>query len=691
MTETISEYVADFLLKVLPDLLPKPVDSVARVAVTTFKEQLYTLLAQPRLKRELLEAARQAESNFHTEARRQMKNDELIQAVASFPLFDNELFQNTLSKLPDHLNEDFLSQDLENLIADDWKGKFTPVELRTGVAIYLNCLRVQLLKVREFADLIIGLAALRTDVRTEEIQKSVSDLLMLVKSLLGRMVSPNIIARTLFTILPPVQDFTGRDAELRQLKESLENGEIITCLCGGGGIGKTELARKLAQEIAGDYPDARMEINLLGSSETPLSSDEAMRRLLEPFYAGQKLPDEPEQLKGMYQQTFSAKKSLLLLDNAANVSQIRPLIPPAPSVTIITSRQHFSLTEFGLKEPLRLNTLSPEYSRELLRIATEKLKSEPDVEVDKLSKLCGYLPLALRVAASLLTDRLDWTSDHLFIRLSNEMERLNTLKRDSDQNLNVEAALQLSYILLPNELKFQFCQLAVFAAPFEKVAAQAIWVVDETTVDDSLGVLINHSLVNYDRATNAYTLHDLTRLFAQTQLLEKPGAAVDVSIRHAEYYINEYRIHEQDVISKHFVLDLSPLHRIWPHLDDALMRLLPESSWPKPDDSDKLLIDITKCSHYVSNLSPQKRVTVSQSAIAIARRLGDEKIECEHLCNLGLAYVSLGKLQEAISTYENVIETIESKCRPARNGHSICKLRYCVLEIWRRKSSHHFN
>ena len=118
MAKDASEQVASFLLEFLPNLLPKPIDSTAKAAVSTFKDQLDALLAQPRLKRELLEAARQAELDFRAEARKQMKNDELVQAVASFPLFDNELFQSTLAKLPEHLNEDFLAHDLQNLIVD---------------------------------------------------------------------------------------------------------------------------------------------------------------------------------------------------------------------------------------------------------------------------------------------------------------------------------------------------------------------------------------------------------------------------------------------------------------------------------------------------------------------------------------------------------------------------------------------
>ena len=162
-------------------------------------------------------------------------------------------------------------------------------------------------------------------------------------------------------------------------------------------------------------------------------------------------PDDEIQLKNLYQQTFGKKKVLLLLDNAANAAQVRPLIPPAPSAAIITSRQHFSLTEFGLHEPVRLDVLSSEKACELLRVASPKLNDSPENEVNELAKLCGHLPLALRVAASLLNDRSDWTVSTLINRLQDEHTCLKRLKREGDYD--VAATLNLSYELLSDDLK----------------------------------------------------------------------------------------------------------------------------------------------------------------------------------------------------------------------------------------------
>jgi tetratricopeptide (TPR) repeat protein len=177
MSKSAAEYVSTFLLEFLLGLLPQPVDSAAKASIRTFTDQLDLLLAQPRIQSELLDAARNAETDFRAQARQKMKNDELAQAIASFPLWDRELFQSTLRGLPNHLDEDLLAQDLESYIADDWKGKFTPAELREGAVIYLNCLRIHLLKVKGFGELVTQLATLRIDDRTTSIQSSVQELL----------------------------------------------------------------------------------------------------------------------------------------------------------------------------------------------------------------------------------------------------------------------------------------------------------------------------------------------------------------------------------------------------------------------------------------------------------------------------------------------------------------------------------
>jgi tetratricopeptide (TPR) repeat protein len=444
-------------------------------------------------------------------------------------------------------------------------------------------------------------------------------------------------ATSLFTIPLPVRDFTGREKEIEELKAAFSRGAVISGVSGGGGIG------------------------MLGTSENPLAPEEVMRRILEPFYPNQKLPDQPEQLQGLYQQTFAKQKALLLLDNAANAAQVRPLIPPAPSAAIITSRQHFTLTEFDLT-PLRLDVLSPEKAREFLRAMSSKLKDAPDAEVDELAALCGHLPLALRVAASLLNDRADWTPATLLNRLAEERTRLSRLKREGD--LDVESTLSLSYNLLDDDLKTKFRQLGVFTAPFVKISAQAVWdLQDETETDDYLGKLANRSLLSLlslplgENNLQAYVLHDLTRLFAESRLLENQEQAQSAIMRHADHFLgwgsDANTLYKKG--NENILLGLAQFRFIWAHLLSAYERLLPDQkSHARPDEADRWLSDFPlRCTYVLDlHLPPRQKIPILEAALDAARRLGDKGDEGNDLGNLGLAYADLGDARKAIEFHE---------------------------------------
>ena len=668
MAKSAIEHVVDFLLEFLPDLIPSDLaKGVTKATIGTFKDQLKNLVKQPRLKHELQKAAQNAETHFRTEAIQQLGNDELVQAVASFPLWDSVLFQQTLRQLPEHWNEEYLASDLQFLIAKDWVGKFTDGELRQGAAIYLDCLREELLRVEVYGEIIHRLISFRNYQRTERIEGQLGELLEFIKQLIESSVAPQTVASPLFNILPPVTDFTGREKELDDLKNRFTRGALITGLSGGGGIGKTELARRLAQDLAGDFPEARLEIDLLGTLESPLSPEEAMRRLLEPFYSGQKLPDDLEQLKGLYQSTFASHKVLLLLDNAANAAQARELIPPSPSVAIVTSRQHFSLSEFGLDRPLRLDVLLPEEARQLLRQAARELLDVPDEALDELIRLCGGLPLALRVAVALLNDRDDWSLHTLIQRLTEERTRLKRLKRPDD--LDVEATLSLSYKLLDDELKHRFRSLGVFPAPFWDISAAAVWQMEEgEEAGDTLGALLNRSLLKTspsdfilgasETPLHFYSLHDLTRLYALERSREQSEYDQTV-LMHARHYLELVGIADKQYLQggQSIQTGLSLFREVWVHLSIAWERMRSDGDRQTQEKMQWLSDFPAKCPYILDlHLPPRQRIPLLEQALHSARILKDRMAEGIHLGNLGLAYADLGDARKAIEFYEQALE-----------------------------------
>ncbi len=502
---------------------------------------------------------------------------------------------------------------------------------------------------------------------------------------------------SLFTIPLPVTDFTGREKELAQLKASFKNGAVITGMSGGGGVGKTELARKLAQEIADDYPNARMSIDLLGTSENPLAPEEVMRRILEPFHPNQKIPNEPEQLKGLYQQTFSAQKTLLLLDNAANAAQVRPLIPPAPSAAIFTSRQYFSLTEFGLQEPLPLNVFSPKESQSFLRNASNKLNHSTDNDIEQLSSLCGYLPLALRIAISILNDRLDYTLKILVNSLSDEHTRLERLKRENDADLDMEATISLSYNLLPAKIKQHFYSISIFKGFFWKNSVAAILDIgSEDEANSILGVLLNRNLIGTFSGPfsligeskiiqmNYYFFHDLTKLFASKLLNERVNEARIIIERHAYYYLGLVIALLNDSTQN----NVGIFHVVWPELFTAWQRMQsdyiiqPNSDPAKKWNSDFVII----YTHMINSGIPiYQRIEIENKLLKKEKNVRDEfsddsnlskdmpeengldgfkhhyaPKEIVHLINLGDSYNSAGEPLNAIPILMNALELTQS-------------------------------
>lgn len=359
---------------------------------------------------------------------------------------------------------------------------------------------------------------------------------------------------------------------------------------------------------------------------------------------------------------FTQVPHLLLLDNALDAPQVRPLIPPQPSAAIVTSRQHFTLPRCGLR-PLRLDVLAPDAARALLREMAPELEVAPDEEVDILAEHCGRLPLALRVSASLLNDRDDWDLPHLLKRLEDERGRLGALRRQGDPDLDVEAALSLSYQELPEELREKFATLGIFPAPFTRQAASAVWDEEDDAADHALGILLNRCLLRYQKENGRYNLLDLTRLFALREL-EEGSHYLPALQRHARYYLEK----ESDAKTQYKQGGKNVLHalrsftEIWPHLAAAWERI---SETRKVSElktfrvfAEEWLIDFPGRMPYLLDLQlpPAEKIPYLQTALKAAWRLEDHSTQGVHLGNLGNAYLNLGQVEEAIGYYEQALE-----------------------------------
>ena len=256
------------------------------------------------------------------------------------------------------------------------------------------------------------------------------------------------------------------------------------------------------------YPDAQFYIDLRGLTQ-PLSAAEVMSRVIRAYYPTSKLPDSETDLSGQYLSVLHGTRSLLLLDNAATVEQVMSLTPPAGCAMIITSRQRFVLPGQLVQH---LDELSAHDARELLLRITPRSGQL----ADRLARLCGYLPLALRLAGSALAAHPDLDLAEYAQRLTDNRKRLEL----------VEASISLSYDLLTPEMQSYWCKLAVFPASFNREAATAALNVSPKAASEALSEFISYSLVEWNEVDKTYHLHDLVRLFAEVRLQRAEKQAV---------------------------------------------------------------------------------------------------------------------------------------------------------------------
>ena len=205
-------------------------------------------------------------------------------------------------------------------------------------------------------------------------------------------------------IPPPPRDFKGREEEIADILSNFEKGATITGLRGMGGVGKTALALVLADKIKSQFPDGQIFVDMRGTSNNPelppLTPAEAMAQVIRAYNPVDRLPENSNELRGLYLSILAGKRALLLLDNAANGEQVEPLLPPAGCAVLITSRIKFALPGLAEKD---LDILPPDKACELLLEIAPRIGNR----ADELAKLCGYLPIALRNAASALAEKRD--------------------------------------------------------------------------------------------------------------------------------------------------------------------------------------------------------------------------------------------------------------------------------------------
>lgn len=333
--------------------------------------------------------------------------------------------------------------------------------------------------------------------------------------------------------LPPdVAEFTGRHAELAQLRTLLSDSArqaeatvAILAITGTAGIGKTALAVRLAHQLAPRFPDIQLFVNLHGyDPQQRLTPGQVLDRFLRALgVAGDALPANTDEQTGLYRSLLASKHALVVVDNASTADQVRPLLPASPTcLVVVTSRD--TLGGLVAREGARLLSLDVLTAGEaielLARVAGhDRVDREPQTAA-QVARLCGYLPLAVRIAAAKLVTRPAWTLAHLAGRLADEQHRLGELTAGDAQ---IRASFALSYDSLAPATARMFRRLGLIPGPdFTTGVAAALTDSTTDTAGTHLEALVDaHLLEAIPARRGRYRFHDLLRLYARERVLDE--------------------------------------------------------------------------------------------------------------------------------------------------------------------------
>jgi DNA-binding SARP family transcriptional activator len=324
--------------------------------------------------------------------------------------------------------------------------------------------------------------------------------------------------------LPPaITDFTGRRQHLDELDRLLGSeadtpAVVLSAIAGTAGVGKTALAVHWAHRIRDRFPDGQLYVNLRGYAPTqPMRSIDALAGFLHALgVPAEQVPVDLDEAAGLYRTLLADKRMLVVLDNARDPDQVRPLLPGGPgSLVVVTSRDRLGglVAREGARR-LTLDVLTPEEANQLLAqlLGETRVHAEPAAAAE-LARACAHLPLALRIAAANLADRPQRSIAGYVAELG-QGDRLGALAVAGDEQAAVRVAFDLSYTALAPETRRLFRLLGLVPGPeVTPAAAAALIGALPQQAAQLLDRLASAHLIDQD-AAGRFAFHDLLRLYA---------------------------------------------------------------------------------------------------------------------------------------------------------------------------------
>ncbi|MGC0315329.1 ATP-binding protein [Kitasatospora acidiphila] len=496
-----------------------------------------------------------------------------------------------------------------------------------------------------------------------------------------------------------------RQAMDRLLAEHPSAAQVLV-VTGTAGVGKTSLTLHWAHAVRAQFPDGQLYANLHGYDPQPPA---AVAQVLERFLRAlgvpaAAIPADPEAMAAAYRSQMAGRRMLIVLDNASQAAQVRPLLPGAPgSLVVVTSRHR--LSGLSVREGARhltLEVLAEQDAVDLLRAVTADYRSEDDpAELTQLARLCARLPLALRIAAERAAGRPRMPLDDLIQDLRDESSLWDALSsEDEEESEAVRSVFAWSYRALSADAARLFRMLGLHpTGEFSAGAAAALTAVGTRRTRRLLDGLVATHMVD-QIAPDRYRFHDLLRAYAidQARGEQEPQESEQALRRVLAWYLHTADAAQARIAPQEPRVPLDPLD---PEVEPAsLADEAASMQWFEHEQENLVAATRTAAAlgldryawqlavvlraFYMIRNPFQDWLAVSLVGLEAARCEGDRHAQAELHESLGMAYTQSHQLDQAAEQYRAALEVRRELGDPfgealTLNGFGLLELRQWQL------------
>jgi tetratricopeptide (TPR) repeat protein len=510
-------------------------------------------------------------------------------------------------------------------------------------------------------------------------------------------------------LLPPPAHFTDRDLELTRLREYLDDrktagGTTLVVITGVGGIGKTSLALSLLHEVRERYPAGQLFADLGAFSlDEPVPPAEVLGRFLRSLgVQPEGVPIDFHERATLYRSLTDGRPVAVMLDNVASAAHARALLPgPGPNLVVVTSRRHISSLSLDGAWFVELPPLGNRAAAQLVeRILGSARAGSESHAVRGLVGLCDGLPLAVCASAARLARRPQWSVDRMVRELASERRRLTALSAVDD--VSVRAVFDVSYQTLEPGTAMFYRRIGLLpVADFGPEVAAAIADVDTDEAYDLLDRLVDANLLQ-EIGDRRFRFHDLVRLHARERSSEEGAeerrAALDRSV---DWHLRAVVAADLLVMPERWRLgayyeepppppvsmDTSAAAIEW--LEGELPNILTVLRFAADNELDEAGWQLCEALWGLFTFRKHYDAWIESHLIglACAKRCSDPRAEARMHVQLGSAYRSLRRFDDALDNFNHALRLERSVGHRLGEGSALDQIGVVMLRLSRHSEA----